>query len=49
MTYGEAWKATFKNLNDVGKAYYYEEGRIKDKERNSKERREDKKDQIILK
>jgi len=25
MTYGEAWRATFKNLNDVGK-HYYEEG-----------------------
>ena len=36
MTYGEAWKATFKNLNDVGK-HYYEEGRIKDKERNTSE------------
>ena len=36
MTYGEAWKATFKNLNDVGK-HYYEEGRVKDKERNSSE------------
>ena len=33
MTYGEAWKATFKNLNDVGK-HYYEEGRVKDKERS---------------
>lgn len=36
MTYGEAWKATFKNLNDVGK-HYYEEGRIKDKACTSKE------------
>ena len=36
MTYGEAWKATFKNLNDVGK-HYYEEGRIKDKACTSEE------------
>ena len=33
MTYGEAWKATFKNLNDVG-MHYYEEGTFR-KNRNA--------------
>ena len=38
MTYGEAWKATFKNLNDVG-IHYYEEGARKNRNAAAAEKR----------